>query len=95
MIIDSKLSLETQRFEDVPVTVEARIGSRPITLREVLGLKPRSILSLGRPAGETVDLIVGNVRLGSAEVVVVDDRLALRVTDFDPRLLVPSPTSGT
>ncbi|HTQ56771.1 MAG TPA: FliM/FliN family flagellar motor switch protein [Bryobacteraceae bacterium] len=87
---------DSKRFEDVPVIIEARVGSRAISVQEVLALKPDSVLSLEKPAGEALDLIAGNTRLGSAEVVVIDNRLALRITDFDPVLCVPhpSPVSG-
>jgi flagellar motor switch protein FliN/FliY len=71
------------RFGDVPIPVEVRIGFRKATVREVVGLQAGSIVLLDKPAGETLDLMIGNFRMASVEVVVVDDRLAVRITEFD------------
>ena len=51
-------------------------------IREVLAIRPDAIIPLGRPAGETLAVYIGNVFLASAEVIVIEDRLALRITEF-------------
>ena len=56
-------------------------------MQELATIGNGSIVLLDKPAGETLDLYVGNIRLASVEVVVVDERLAVRITEFD--------TSGT
>ena len=68
---------------DLPVAIEARIGDRMMDLSEIGRLEVGSVVASGRSAGETVDVYAGNVRLASAEVVVIKDRLALRITQFD------------
>ena len=69
-------------FSDVPVALELRIGGRGITLDEVARLRPGGTITLDRPAGESLDLYAGDLLLGSAEVVIVEDRLSVRVTDI-------------
>ena len=81
------MSPELDRFRDVLVPIEVRIGQRTATVRELTSIENGSIVLLDKPAGETLDLFVGNIRLASVEVVVVDDRLAVRIAEFD--------TSGT
>jgi flagellar motor switch protein FliN/FliY len=70
-------------FADIPVTVEARFEERMMDLRDILAIRPGTVLALKRPAGETLHVYVGNVCLGSAEVIVIEDQLALRITELE------------
>jgi flagellar motor switch protein FliN/FliY len=70
-------------YSDIPVTLEARFEERLMDVRDVLAVHPGAIIPINRPAGETLSVCVDNVRLGSAEVVVIEDRLALRITEFE------------
>jgi flagellar motor switch protein FliN/FliY len=73
----------TDIVADIPVEVEARFEERLMDVRDVLAIRPGLVIPLSRPAGETLTFCVGNVRLASAEVVVIEDRLALRITEFE------------
>jgi flagellar motor switch protein FliN/FliY len=77
------------------VTVEVRVGGRDLTLDELLQLEVGSIIALDRPAGETLEVRVGNISLASAEVMAIEDRMAVRITDFEPGVSVPRPASET
>jgi flagellar motor switch/type III secretory pathway protein FliN len=70
-------------FSDVYVTIEARFEERVMDLREVLAIQPGALFPLSRAAGETLSVYVGNVHLASAEVIVISDHLALRITEFE------------
>jgi flagellar motor switch protein FliN/FliY len=72
-------------FADIPVDIEAHFEDRMMDLREVLAITPGTVIPLNRPAGETLRVYVGNVLLASAEVIVIEDRLALRITEFEAR----------
>jgi flagellar motor switch protein FliN/FliY len=72
-----------ENFRDLSVVVEARFDERLMDVREVLAIQPDAVIPLGRPAGETLSVYVGNVALASAEVIVIEDRLALRITEFE------------
>ncbi|MFB3826440.1 MAG: FliM/FliN family flagellar motor switch protein [Bryobacteraceae bacterium] len=69
---------------DVPVEIEVQLDRRMMTVREILRLGPESILELGRSAGENVDVVAAGVQLGCGEVVVVENTVAVRITDFKP-----------
>jgi len=71
------------RFGDIAVTIEARFEERLMKLREVLSMQADTVVPLGRPAGETLHVFVDNVFLASAEIIVIDDQLALRITEFE------------
>ncbi len=74
--------LEIDSFADVPVTVEVRLGCRPITLEAIAKLEAGSIVPLDRAAGETFDVFIGELLLATAEVVIADGKLAIRITDL-------------
>ncbi len=68
---------------DIPIVVEAHFEDRMMDLREVLAIRPGAVIPLNRPAGETLRVHVGNVPLASAEVIVIEDHLALRITEIE------------
>ena len=74
--------LEIDSFADVPVALEVRLGCRPITLEAIAKLEPGAVVPLDRAAGETFDVFIGDLLLATAEVVIVEGTLAIRVTDL-------------
>ena len=60
----------------------AELGRVTLTIGEVLKLGVGSVLELHRSITEPVDLMVQGVRLARGEVVVVDDRFAIRVREI-------------
>jgi flagellar motor switch protein FliN/FliY len=69
-------------FSDIRVVIEARFEEDLMDVRDVLAIRPGAVVPLNRAAGETLGVYVGNVHLGSAEVIVISDHLALRITEF-------------
>ena len=70
---------------DVPVDVEIELDRRIMTTSEVLQLAEGSILGTSRSAGENIDIYIGGVLCGSGEIVVIENTLGVRITDFrDP-----------
>jgi flagellar motor switch protein FliN len=67
---------------DVPVEIEVELDRRVMTTREVLRLEEGSVIETGRSAGENIDIYIGGVLCGSGEVVVIENRLGVRITDF-------------
>ena len=70
-------------FDHLPVTVEVHVGACEIPVEDLLQLEPGNVLTLGRSAGETLDVLVSDVRVASAEVVILGARLAVRITGFE------------
>ena len=71
-----------QRIADVPVTLRAELDRRVVTIGELMKFDVDTVLPLTRPAGENIDLYIGEVLLGTGEILVVDGVLALRVADL-------------
>ena len=67
---------------DVTCTVTAELGRRKLSIGEVLKLNVGAILELDRAVSEPVDVMVQGVLLARGEVVVVDDRFAIRVKEI-------------
>src|SRR3954447_15201443 len=72
---------ELERLYEVPVELAVEIGRTRMTIRETLALGPGSIVPLTRLAGEPVDLLVNGKPIARGEVVVIDEEVALRVTE--------------
>lgn len=71
---------------DVTVTVAAELGRRRMTLAELSRLRPGSIVELYRSVADPVELVAQGIPIARGEVVVVDDRFAVRITEIlDPR----------
>lgn len=72
---------------DVSVTVTAELGRIRLPIAKILNLGLGSILELNRTVAEAVDLLVQGVPLARGEIVVVDDRYAIRIKEIvDPKL---------
>jgi flagellar motor switch protein FliN/FliY len=69
---------------DVVCKVNIRLGSRNISVRECLALKPHSIIRLLQPIGDDLHVCVETVMIAKGEVVIVDDSTSIRLTDTAP-----------
>jgi flagellar motor switch protein FliN/FliY len=67
---------------EVPVDVEVELDRRLMTTREVLQLTEGSVMATSRSAGENIDIYIGGVLCGSGEIVVIENALGVRITDF-------------
>ena len=66
---------------DVAVTLALEVGRARMSVRDLLQLAPGAIVELDRLAGEPLDVLVNGVRVARGEVVVVDDKFGIRLTD--------------
>lgn len=67
---------------DVPVRLTVELGACQMPMREVLQLCPGSVVQLDRAADSPVDLFVNQRRIARGEVVVVEDRFGIRITEL-------------
>lgn len=66
---------------DIPVTLSMEIGRTRISIRNLLKLNQGSVVELDRLAGEPMDVLVNNCLIAHGEVVVVNDKFGIRLTD--------------
>src|SRR5215212_6069599 len=72
---------DLRRLHDVPVELAVEIGRTRMTIGQTLELRPGSVVSLNRLAGEPVDLLINGKPIARGEVVVIDEEFGLRITD--------------
>ena len=72
---------DLSRLYDVPVELAVEIGRTRMTIGQTLDLRPGSVVSLNRLAGEPVDLLINGKPIARGEVVVIDEEFGLRVTE--------------
>ena len=66
---------------DVPVTLSMEVGRTRIPIRNLLQLNQGSVVELERAAGEPLDVFVNGTLVAHGEVVVVNERFGIRLTD--------------
>ena len=67
---------------DIPVTISMEIGSTKINIRNLLQLNQGSVVELDRMAGEPLDVVVNGTLIAHGEVVVVNEKFGIRLTDI-------------
>ena len=75
--MDPKLEL----ILDVPVTLTLEVGRTRLPIRSLLQLNQGSVVELERAAGEPLDVFVNGTLVAHGEVVVVNDKFGIRLTD--------------
>jgi len=66
---------------DIPVTISMEIGRSKISIRNLLQLNQGSVVELDRLAGEPMDVLVNGTLIAHGEVVVVNEKFGIRLTD--------------
>lgn len=66
---------------DIPVTISMEVGRSNINIRNLLQLNQGSVVELDRIAGEALDVLVNGTLIAHGEVVVVNDKFGIRLTD--------------
>lgn len=67
---------------DVVVPVEVELARRMMTLGEVLAIGVGSVIPMNRSAGENIDILVSGALVGFGEIVILEDTMGVRITDF-------------
>ncbi|WP_114736405.1 flagellar motor switch protein FliN [Vibrio cholerae] len=76
---DERRKLDT--IMDIPVTISMEVGRSKISIRNLLQLNQGSVVELDRIAGESLDVMVNGTLIAHGEVVVVNDKFGIRLTD--------------
>lgn len=78
---DEKADVNLDLVLDIPVDVALRVGSTAISIRDLVSLVEGSVITLDQDAGEPMDVLVNGTLVAHGEIVVVDDRYGVRLTD--------------
>ncbi|MGS2717544.1 flagellar motor switch protein FliN [Eionea flava] len=75
------ISPELDLILDIPVTISMEVGSTSITIKNLLQLNQGSVIELDRLAGEPLNVLVNGTLIAHGEVVVVNEKFGIRMTD--------------
>lgn len=75
------LASDMDLIMDIPVTLSMELGNTEIAIRNLLQLTQGSVVELDRFAGEPLDVLVNGTLIAHGEVVVVNDKYGIRLTD--------------
>jgi flagellar motor switch protein FliN/FliY len=67
---------------DVPLRISVELGRTRLSVRQVLDLQSGAVVELDRMAGDPVDVLVNDQLMARGEVVLVDDRFGIRITEI-------------
>jgi flagellar motor switch protein FliN/FliY len=75
--------VEILPLADVALNVEVELDRRIMTVREILDLDIGSVIRMNRSAGENIDISIGGSLVGFGEIVIIEDTMGIRITDFN------------
>ena len=75
-------NVELEAILDIPVSLSVRIGQSRLNIRNLLQLNQGSVVELDRLAGEPLDVLVNDTLVAHGEVVVVNEKYGIRLTDI-------------
>ncbi len=78
---EGNMDVNLESLLDVPVTISMEIGRTRINIRNLLQLNQGSVVELDRLAGEPMDVLVNGTLIAQGEVVVVNEKFGIRLTD--------------
>ncbi len=70
-------------ISDLPVKVEVELDRRVLSVGDILQLKQGSVIKMSRSAGENIDIVIGGCLIGFGEIVIIEDLMGVRITDFN------------
>lgn len=74
---------EIAHLSDVPIDVEVELGRKIMTIDDILRLDVDSLIRMPRSAGDNIDILVGGTLIGYGEIVIIEDAVGVRITDFN------------
>ena len=79
--LNEEESRKLETILDIPVNISMEVGRSKISIRNLLQLNQGSVVELDRVAGEPLDVLVNGTLIAHGEVVVVNDKFGIRLTD--------------
>ena len=78
----AKTAADLEHVFDVPVTVSAVLGRTRLDIAALVALAPGAVLELDRRVGEPIDVFVNNRLVARGEVVLIDEKLGVTMTEI-------------
>jgi flagellar motor switch protein FliN/FliY len=82
---DLGIALDSELLKNIPVTISIEVGRTSLKIRDLMRLTQGSVVELDRLAGEPLDLLVNDTLVAQGEIVLVNDRYGMRLTQVVPK----------
>jgi flagellar motor switch protein FliN/FliY len=76
---------DVRQLGDVPLKVEARVPCGRVPMADLIALQPGALLKTERAAGDSVDILVCDQLIAQAELIVIENTFAVRLSEFTER----------
>jgi flagellar motor switch protein FliN/FliY len=73
---------EITHLAEIGMDVNVELDRVVMTIRDILALDSGSVIKTSCAAGENIQILIGGVPLGSGEIVIIEDKVGVRITDF-------------
>jgi flagellar motor switch protein FliN len=73
---------EIAHLADVPIDVEVELDRKVMSIAQILQLEEDSVIRMSRSAGDNIDILIGGTLVGYGEIVIIEDAVGVRITDF-------------
>lgn len=77
-------SINSELLDNIPITISVEVGRTSLKIKDLMRLTQGSVVELDRLAGEPLDLLVNNTLVAQGEVVLVNERYGIRLTQVVP-----------
>lgn len=74
---------EIALLADMPIDIDVELDRKVLSIASILELKQDSILKMNRSAGDNIDILIGGALVGFGEIVIIEDAMGVRITDFN------------
>jgi flagellar motor switch protein FliN/FliY len=78
----SQTASEVSHYLDIPMNVRVQLGQRFLKIRDILQLRPQSIIELPKSAGENIDILVNGKLVAFGEVLEMEGNAGIRLTNL-------------
>ncbi len=78
----SGIMSEYAGYLDIPMRITLEIGRRSMQVRDILLLKPASIVDIPKAAGENIDVYINGKLVAFGEILEIESKAGIRLTDF-------------
>lgn len=74
---------QISHLADVQIEMSVELDRQVMTIEQILMLHEGSVIRMTRSAGENIDILAGGALLGYGEIVLIENSMGLRITDFN------------
>jgi len=80
-----QINLDSELLQNIPISISVVVGKTSLPIKALVKLTQGSVIELDRLAGEPLDLMVNNTLVAQGEIVLVNEKYGIRLTQIVPK----------